>query len=211
MPSTQTLDSSVLVLNRFYMAIRVVSVRRAMHYLFKDSAEVIFVEEDRWGTYDFDSWLELSRMEGMFPIDEETAFLKTFSLSVRVPRVIRLLGYDKLPRQSVKFNRRNVFARDANQCQYCSKRLPTSELTLDHVVPRSQGGPTSWENLVCACVPCNTRKGGRTPKQARMALLQKPVRPKRNPLLQLTLGSPRYKSWKQFVSDAYWDVELKDE
>ena len=109
----------------------------------------------------------------------------------------------------MKFNRRNVFARDANRCQYCNRRFPTSELTLDHVVPRSRGGGTTWDNLVCACVACNSRKGGRSPREAGLKLVRKPERPKRNPLLQLTLGSPRYKSWRQFVSDAYWDVELR--
>ena len=209
MAAAAVLDSSVLVLNRFYLAIRVVSVRRAMGYLSKQAADVVFVENDRWATYDFDSWLELSKMRDLFPPDAETAWVRTVSLEIRVPRVIRLLGYDRLPRQQVKFNRRNVFARDANRCQYCNRRFPTSELTLDHVVPRSRGGGTTWDNLVCACVACNSRKGGRSPREAGLKLVRKPERPKRNPLLQLTLGSPRYKSWRQFVSDAYWDVELR--
>ncbi|HMP15995.1 MAG TPA: HNH endonuclease, partial [Gemmatales bacterium] len=81
-------------------------------------------------------------------------------------RVIRLLGYDKLPKQTVKFNRRNIFARDHNQCQYCGKRFSTNDLSLDHVIPRSQGGGATWENIVCACLAGNIKKGGRTPKQA---------------------------------------------
>ena len=96
-------------------------------------------------------------------------------------------SYDKLPKQTVKFNRRNIFARDNNQCQYCGKKFPTSELSLDHVVPRSQGGASTWENIVCACVDCNVRKGGRTPKQAHMSLIRKPEKPKRSPLLNLKL------------------------
>ncbi len=83
-----------------------------------------------------------------------------------MPRVIRLLAYDRLPKQTVRFNRRNLFARDNNRCQYCGKRFPTSELSLDHVVPRSRGGDTTWENIVCSCVACNVRKGGRTPTSA---------------------------------------------
>ena len=87
----------------------------------------------------------------------------------------------------MKFNRRNIFARDNNQCQYCGQKFPTSELSLDHVIPRSQGGQSTWENIVCACVECNVRKGGRTPKQAHMTLIRKPEKPKRSPMLNLKL------------------------
>ena len=207
--TTGVLDSSCLVLNRLYMAIRVVSVRRAMCLLVKDAAEVVFVENDRWATYNFDTWKELSQLRDSFPMDDDPAWIRTPRIDIRVPRVIRLLFYDRLPRQTVKFNRRNVFARDENRCQYCGKRFATSELTLDHVVPRAVGGQSTWENLVCACVNCNARKGGRTPHQAGIALFRKPVRPKRNPMLQLSLGAPAYRSWRQFLSDAYWNVELK--
>jgi 5-methylcytosine-specific restriction endonuclease McrA len=119
------------------------------------------------------------------------------------------LDYDKVPQQSVKFNRRNIFARDNNQCQYCGKKCPTSELSLDHVIPRSQGGPTTWENIVCACVECNVKKGGRTPRQANMSLIRKPEKPRRSPLLNLKLTQRKYMSWQQFLDNVYWSVELK--
>ena len=126
-----------------------------------------------------------------------------------VPRIIRLLGYDKLPRQDVKFNRRNIYARDGNKCQYCGKKMPTTELSLDHVLPKSQGGKSSWENIVCCCVKCNVKKGGRTPDQAHMHLIAKPVKPKRSPVINIRLADERYASWKQFLDNAYWTVELK--
>ena len=126
-----------------------------------------------------------------------------------MPRIIRLLGYDRLPAQTVKLNRRNLFARDRNQCQYCGRHFPTNELSIDHVKPRSTGGGDSWENLVCACIKCNARKGGRTPDGARMKLIRKPVMPKRNPLIALRLGQDKYASWKAFLDNAYWSVELK--
>jgi len=135
--------------------------------------------------------------------------VRTASTQIQVPRVIRLLGYEKVPRHAVKFNRRNIFARDNNQCQYCGKRFATSDLSLDHVVPRSQGGLSSWENIVCACIDCNVRKGGRTPKQAHMSLIRKPEKPKRSPLLNLKLSSKKYQSWRTFLDNAYWSVELK--
>ena len=84
-----------------------------------------------------------------------------------------------------------------------------SELSLDHVVPRSRGGMTSWENIVCACVACNVSKGGRTPQEARLNLIRLPVKPKRSPLLSLKLVNPKYASWKNFVDRAYWTVDLK--
>ena len=122
--------------------------------------------------------------------------------------MIRLIGFDRMPRQAIKFNRRNIFARDGNLCQYCGKRFPTSELSLDHVLPRSQGGGSSWENIVCACVACNVRKGGRTPKQASMALIRRPEKPKRSPMLNQKLTNSKYESWKTFLENAYWSVEL---
>jgi 5-methylcytosine-specific restriction endonuclease McrA len=109
----------------------------------------------------------------------------------------------------VKFNRRNVFARDEGRRQYCGKKFPTSELTLDHVVPRTQGGRTTWENIVCACVECNVKKGGRTPEQAHLRLVRKPFRPKTSPVLHVKLGNAKYQSWKTFLDNAYWNVELK--
>jgi 5-methylcytosine-specific restriction endonuclease McrA len=130
-------------------------------------------------------------------------------IDLAVPRIIRLTAYDKLPAQGVKLNRRNLFARDRNRCQYCGQLFPTSELSIDHVTPRTQGGPDTWENLVCACVRCNSRKGGRTPDQARMKLISVPKRPKRNPLISVRLGHDKYRSWKAFLDEAYWSVELK--
>ena len=134
---------------------------------------------------------------------------RTVRLRLAVPKVIRLFGYDRLPQQDVKLNRRNIFARDRNMCQYCGKHHSTSELSLDHIQPRSQGGQSSWTNLVCCCVRCNARKGGRTPVQASMHLVRPPVKPKRNPIIALRLGSDKYASWRAFLDNAYWSVELK--
>ena len=136
-------------------------------------------------------------------------WVRTAMIVTQVPGVFPLWGYEKLPKQTVKFNRRNIFARDHNQCQYCGKKFVTNELSLDHVVPRSQGGGTSWDNIVCACVDCNVRKGGRTPRQANMTLIRKPEKPKRSPLLNLKLTQNKYRSWPSFLDNAYWSVELK--
>ena len=171
-----SLDSKVLVLNRLYLAIRVVSARRAFSLLVRDLAEVITVNDGQYATYDFASWADLAEYQRQFEAEKHD-WVRTVRLQVAVPRVIRLLGYDGLPAQTVKLNRRNLFARDRNQCQYCGRLFPTSDLSIDHVKPRSLGGGDSWENLVCACIRCNARKGGRTPDEANMVLMSKPRQP----------------------------------
>ncbi len=203
------LDGSVLVLNKLFMAIHVISVRRAFCLLCKDLAEVVSLEDGQFATYSFETWRELSEYRARFFRQEDDDWVRTVNSEIQVPRVIRLLGFDKLPRQTVKFNRRNIFARDNNQCQYCGKKYPTTELSLDHVIPRSRDGQNTWENIVCACVNCNVRKGGRTPKEAHMTLIRKPERPRRSPLLNLKLTHRKYQSWRTFLDNAYWSVELK--
>jgi 5-methylcytosine-specific restriction endonuclease McrA len=176
-------------------------------------AEVIHIEIDargqsKWQNLNFDSWQELSALKKEFEPDEYD-WIHTVRFAIAVPRIIRLLGYDKLPRQDVKFNRRNIYARDSNRCQYCGKKFSTTELSLDHVLPKSQGGKTTWDNIVCCCVKCNVKKGGRTPEQAHMHLIVKPTKPKRSPVINIRLADERYSSWKQFLDNAYWTVELK--
>src|SRR5437763_9115303 len=119
---SSALDASVLVLNKLFMAIHVISVRRAFCLLFKDLAEVVSLEDGQFATYDFASWREVSEYRSRHFRREDDDWVRTISSEIQVPRVILLVGYDRLPRQTVKFNRRNIFARDNNQCQYCGKK-----------------------------------------------------------------------------------------
>ena len=201
------LDCRVLVLNKHYMAVRVINVRRAFSLLFKDLAEVISCEEGSYSNYDFESWQQISELKRNYNAESHD-WISTVNFDIAVPRIIRLLFYDRLPRRPVKFNRRNIYARDRNICQYCGKRYPSSELSLDHIIPRRMGGKSTWSNIVCACTRCNVKKGGRTPKQAHMRLVKKPEKPKRNPVIHVHLNHHRYASWKQFLDHAYWSVEL---
>jgi 5-methylcytosine-specific restriction endonuclease McrA len=190
------------------MAIHVISVRRAFCLLCKEIAEVVSVEGDQFASYNFDSWRQVSEFRaGLKHPDED--WIRTIKQEILAPRIIRLLFYDKLPKQTVKFNRRNIFARDGNRCQYCGRKFPTTELSLDHVVPRSQGGQSTWTNIVCACLDCNIRKGGRSPRQAGMHMIRPPEKPRRSPMLNLKLTNSKYQSWKTFLDHAYWSVELK--
>ena len=202
------LDSQVLLLNRVYAAIRVIDARRAFSLLAKEVAEVIAVEDGTYRNYDFKTWADIAELQQEFEPDRHE-WVRTTRFTIAVPKIIRVLDYDRRPRRMVKLNRRNIYARDHNLCQYCGRSFPTRELTLDHVLPRVQGGENSWDNLVCACVKCNARKGGRTPRQAGMRLIRPPVRPKRNPAITLRLGAARYESWKAFLDEAYWTVELQ--
>jgi len=208
-----SLNASVLVLNRQYMAIHVIDVRRAFTLLLRELAEVIHIEDGRYANYDFASWREISELKSQFEElaedDPHADWVRSVNFSIQAPRVLRLLHFDRVPKQRVRLNRRNLFARDGNYCQYCGKTFVTSELSVDHVVPSCRGGQTTWENVVCACVRCNVRKGGRTPSEAGMKLIRKPVRPKRSPLLSVKLSHPKYASWRGFVDAAYWSVDLK--
>ena len=203
-----SLTSSVLVLNRSFVAVHVTNVRRAVTLLFRQLAEVVHIEQGQFAAHSLESWRELSQLRSAFRTPDED-WVRGVGFDLQAPRVIRLVACDRGPRQGLRFNRRNVFARDGNQCQYCGRGFPTSELSLDHVVPRSRGGITSWENIVCACVGCNVRKGGRTPHEARMQLIRQPVKPRRSPLLSVKLGNPKYESWRSFVDSAYWTVDLR--
>jgi 5-methylcytosine-specific restriction endonuclease McrA len=130
-----------------------------------------------------------------------------------VPRVIVLQIYDRIPKTKVRFSRHNIYMRDGNTCQYCGRTLPRTDLNLDHVVPRSQGGRTTWENVVCCCIDCNLAKGARTPDQAGMRLLKAPLRPRWTPTFRAAGDRIRYREWLPFLdipNASYWNVELEE-
>ncbi|MCK5578756.1 MAG: HNH endonuclease [Planctomycetes bacterium] len=191
------LSASVLVLNKLFMAIKVVNVKRAFGLLYKNYAEVIAKDNGRFDSYDFIRWVDYSSNGGAREHDE---FIHTPGLRIRVPRVIRLTFYDKVPKKKVKFNRKNILARDSYTCQYCGKKYSSSTLSVDHVVPRSRGGSTSWTNIVACCHRCNTKKGGRLPREARMRLLKEPIAPKSNPTVSAKIKEEKYNLWKEFCS-----------
>jgi 5-methylcytosine-specific restriction endonuclease McrA len=200
------LHSSVLVLNRSYVAVRVVNVRRAFVMLYRDAAEVIHIDNGSYANYDFGSWCEWSmfasencEQQGQ---NDDADWIRTVRFRIQIPRVIRLLRFDHLPRQQVRLNRKNVFARDAHCCQYCGNDFPPSQLSFDHVTPRSRGGATDWENVVTCCLVCNSRKGDRTPQEAGMELRRRPLRPMHNPMLKIKLGNPRYHVWRPFLNQS---------
>jgi 5-methylcytosine-specific restriction endonuclease McrA len=194
------LDGHVLVLNRVFQAVQITSARRALTLLYKGQVKAV---DSEYRTYDFENWADI-------PIQaDDDHFVRTPSRNILIPHVVQLLVFDRLPRQEVKFSRGNIYLRDGNRCQYCGKKFSSSELSLDHVVPISRGGKSSWENVVCACLPCNVKKGNKLLTETGIQLRRLPVRPKWHPLHRLQ-GRNFPDIWKNFLDEAYWNVELKE-
>ena len=186
------LNSSVLVLNRSYLPIHVTTLRRAFSLIFQGTALAVNREYE---TFDFDGWCERTGDVASEPRDE----VGTSRGPIRAPRVILLTTFDRVPKRHVRYSRLNIFARDKYTCQYCGVKPHRSLLNLDHVIPRSLGGRTTWENVVCSCVECNRRKGGRTPAQARLRLSRRPVKPRWTPMMHHIGGGVRYDEWRPFL------------
>ncbi len=183
------MDELVLVLSAGYEPMARISWQRAITLLFGGKVEVVEEYEDKT--------------------------IRSVTFELKMPSVVRFLKSARGKKRAVKFSRENVYLRDKGTCQYCSLKVPRSEFTYDHVKPRNQGGQTTWDNVVVACTPCNQKKAGHTPEQAKMKLLSKPVKPSKLPdTLRLTFtwhkGMPD--SWKQWLASVhYWHDELDND
>jgi 5-methylcytosine-specific restriction endonuclease McrA len=157
--------------------------------------------------------LFLGKVELVEEYEDKT--IRSVTFEVKMPSVVRFLRMLKRRKPVIRFSRENVYARDHGRCQYCSKPVTRAEATYDHVVPRSQGGGTHWENIVIACVPCNQAKGGKTPEQARMRLFTAPVKPTKLPQairLTFTWSKGMPSTWKNWLRDlTYWHGSLEED
>jgi 5-methylcytosine-specific restriction endonuclease McrA len=187
--TSEVLDQPTLVLNRNWQPVHVTSVARSLILLWNDSARV--VEPDEYRLLSWSEWTEREPVAG-------APCIRTARLRLRVPEVIGLAHYDRLPSAAVTFSRRNVAKRDHHTCQYCGAQPGGESITIDHVIPRSQGGTSSWTNCVAACPRCNARKADRTPEQAGMRLRRRPVRPEWKPFY--AAQGVRCESWAQFLA-----------
>ncbi len=201
------LDQPVLVLNRLWQAVNVIGARRAFGLMARGHAHVVHQQEDDFRMFSMMDWIDFSADH---PTAAELEMVHTPTRAIRLPRVILLTFFDKLPCKELKLTRTNVFERDKNSCQYCAKVLPREQLNLDHVIPRDYGGKTTWENIVCSCIRCNSRKANRLPHEAGMRLVRKPSRPKWRPVISMVLGTQHREIWKDFLDIAYWNVELEE-
>lgn len=175
-----------LVLSAAYEPMERVSWQRAMTLWITGRVEVVEEYEDR--------------------------YVRTVSVRFNMPSVVRFVSALRRRKKGVKFSRENVYARDKGRCQYCGERVPRHAATYDHVVPRSRGGTTRWENIVIACMPCNQLKGCRTPEQAGMPLMVEPVKPRSLPdfwKVCITYDKSMPTTWRQYLTDmSYWYGEL---
>lgn len=197
------LNCPVLVLNRLWQPIHTCSVRRALRLVCLGHAQIVQTDgEARYQTHDLMSWVEHSAKH----LTEEV--VRTVQLALRVPKIIVLAIYDRIPRKEVKFTRHNVFLRDKFTCQYCGDPFVERELNLDHVVPRDKGGKTTWENIVTSCIRCNSRKANKLPHEANMRLLREPRTPRWRPLFGMRSETPTDESWRQFLHPDREKVKL---
>lgn len=187
----------VLVLNRLWQPVNIVGVERAFSLLLQDHAQVIYTGDENFRLMDSVAWLTLSKE--FLPEDNEV-YIQTVCLRIRLPKVLLLRNYDKLPTQEIKFTRDNLFERDDYRCQYCGNHFDVVHLNMDHVIPRDRGGRTSWENIVTSCIKCNTRKANRLPHQANMHLIRKPERPKWRPFVSSLIGQNYDSDWDHFIN-----------
>lgn len=199
------MSADVLVLNRHFQAVEVASWQRALGLLYLDHAHVV---DEEYRTYNFKDWLDLSKTITENP----GGFVHTPTMRIAIPEVLTLHLYDKLPRREVPFTRRNIYQHYNYHCCYCGRCLPSEKLNLDHVIPRSRGGPTDWSNIVTSCIPCNLRKGNRLPQEAGMHLKVRPTKPKGRHGAAIFLRSPVpiRRSWQRFIDSMYWNSELED-
>lgn len=203
----------VLTLNKVYQPLSIVSLYDALKAVINERAEVITVKEGSYLSHNIDEWFELSVLKSYF--EEELTgredWIKTPGMNIEAPRIIRFLNFDKKPFQKVKFSRKNIFLRDNFVCQYCGNKFPIEKLQLEHVVPRSKGGKTTWLNTVCSCHKCNTRKRNRTPQEAGMSLIRKPFKPVFSFTSSLKIphnAKEKYTEWQHFLDEMYWNKQL---
>lgn len=192
------LQRKVLILNKDYTPINVCSVKRALILIFKNRVLIIDQQEK---TENGETWTEYSNLmwedwKALKPKENEEC-LSSSNSKIRIPEVIRLINYNKYPLSKVNFNKRAIFRRDQQQCQYCGCYLGAKSLTIDHILPKSRGGTLNWENATTSCNPCNTKKANRTPEEANMRFFHKDYKPIK-PSFQI-FRDFKIDSWEKFI------------
>jgi 5-methylcytosine-specific restriction endonuclease McrA len=216
------LTDNVLVLNSSWMPVDVNTVYEASKKVCRDEPRARFVDPETYVSYSLEEWVDTwddAIRSSKFGADQA---LKNACMTFRIPEVIVLLNYDgdgqdSKKKRPPKFSRKNINLRDNWTCQYCGKKCRSGEYNYDHVTPKSRGGGMSWKNIVFSCIPCNSKKGGRTPEEAGMVLLREPWVPGPGDLKKPYAAKLRRKlkggvlpSWEHFLGKMYWEVELTE-
>jgi 5-methylcytosine-specific restriction endonuclease McrA len=200
--AAKVLKGMCLVLNRNWQPISTTGLKEAISLVAKGSAKII--DPSDFSAVDLVTWNDVSRAK----VKHENAVIRSQYLTLVAPEVIVLNKYDGQGEKSVVFSRKNLFKRDKYTCVFCGVQPGPAELTIDHVMPKSRGGKSTWENCVLACVDCNKRKSNRTPEEAGMKLRKHPKKPSWKTLAQVN-PKERKESWEQFLSRVYWEVEIE--
>ena len=190
------LNDPTLVLNRGWSVVGLATVRDALSMMFRGRAKAVCPES--FLTYDFASWI----IEGSMG----NGSVRTPTLHVPVPEIVTLQEFNKPVRLKVPFTRANLYKRDRYQCQYCGKRPGKGKLTIDHVLPKSLGGISSWENCVLACKQCNSKKANKTCARAGMKPRKKPTVPPWDMSIPFLVPKKIRASWKHFIEAKQWNV-----
>ena len=222
---TTVMGCKTLVLSSDWRPINVLPVLMAIKKVFSGRAKCLDPESYR--IYDYEDWLtEWSDVVKVAQYAKDRV-ISLAGTNLVLPEVIVCtdyhgLGFKANPQRSPKFSRRNLVLRDQSTCQFCGKKFPVRELTMDHIIPKSKGGKAIWSNIVCACVSCNNRKADKSLKDSGMKLIRRPVAPTHNDLrldptdrIRMQITSPAPKTWEAFLgatfNTMYWNTSLKDD
>lgn len=186
---------TVLILNRNWQAIHVKSPLEAMTMMYSDSATALDIRgEDHMVPLKWKDWIQL-------PIENENDdFIQTIRGNIKIPKVLVLCNYDKVPRKRPKFSHKAIWDRDEGKCQYTGRKLTPQEANIDHVIPRSRGGKTSWGNCVLTHKEINSQKADRTPEEAGLKLIKKPQDPKELPSTFYIRNKHNVREWDMFLN-----------
>jgi 5-methylcytosine-specific restriction endonuclease McrA len=201
------LAKPVLVLNKSWTAIGTVTLEDAISKLYSTyhngEPKAFVVEPESYQRFSWADW-------GKFTPSITEEVIRSSNMAFRIPEIILLSRYEKLPQPKIHFSRRTLYKRDNFTCSYCVKKFKTEILTVDHILPKSRGGKTTWENCCLACYKCNMKKANRTPEEAGMKLHITPSKPKNLNMYKFNLTKP-IKSWQSFISEYYWNVSIEEE
>jgi 5-methylcytosine-specific restriction endonuclease McrA len=188
-------QNTVLVLNKHWQAVGIKSPADTFAMLMTDAATGLDIRGTDYMTpLRWSDWLEL-------PVEENDLFVQTVNRKIKIPKIIILSKFDKVPKKRPRFSQKNIWIRDSYTCQYTGKKLRPGEGNIDHVVPKSRGGVTAWENCVLACKQVNAKKADLTPEEAGLRLLKTPETPKELPVYHYITNKHNIKEWDIFLKN----------
>ncbi|MCH2174323.1 MAG: HNH endonuclease [Lentisphaeria bacterium] len=206
--SEAALNHRVLVLNKHWAPLDTQSVWEALKNVIANRALIV---DNSYQVYNFDEWVSSwSEAQNLAEV-AENQIVHSIQTSFKIPEVIIHKNYSGFFVRRARLSRNAIFMRDQYTCQYCNKKFPKSELNIDHVLPRAQGGTNTWTNLVLSCIKCNSSKGNRTPEQAGMKLLKEPKEPHWSMFKNYQTRKSIPQSWEGFFGKMYWDAELTED